>query len=86
MTTNRTPLYYLIRTAVRVLFWGAVSVLLALGLGSLAELIGNNDNPCRITLNRNFTWQPETGFTTVDACDHPTNVILNDNYTWEWEN
>lgn len=63
-------------------------MLTGLGIGTLADALDpDNDNPCRIALGKDFTWQPDgQGFTGVENCDHPANVILNKDGTWRWEN
>jgi hypothetical protein len=55
--TTKPPHYYFIRSIVRFTFWSGVGLLSILGIGQLADIVDpDNDNPCRIVLNRNFTW------------------------------
>lgn len=85
--TTKTSHYYFIRTLVRFTFWSGVGLLSVLGIGQLADIVDpDNDNPCRIALNRNFTWENDGQmFVDITKCDAPTSVLLHQDGTWEWE-
>lgn len=58
-----------------------------LGIGKLADIVNPDDeNPCRIVLSKNFTWENDGQlFVDINKCDAPNSVLLNQNGTWEWE-
>ena len=84
--TTKTSHYYFIRSIVRFTFWGGVGLLSMLGIGHLADIVDpDNDNPCRIALNANFTWENDGQmFVDITKCDAPSNATLHQNGTWEW--
>ena len=84
--TTKTPHYYFIRSIVRFTFWGGVGLLSMLGIGHLADIVDpDNDNPCRIVLNANFTWENDGQmFVDITKCDAPSNATLHQDGTWEW--
>jgi hypothetical protein len=84
--TTKTPHYYFIRSIVRFTFWGGVGLLSMLGIGHLADIVDpDNDNPCRIVLNTNFTWENDGQmFVDITKCDAPSNATLHQDGTWEW--
>jgi hypothetical protein len=57
-----------------------------LGIGHLADIVDpDNDNPCRIVLNTNFTWENDGQmFVDITKCDAPSNATLHQDGTWEW--
>jgi hypothetical protein len=84
--TTKTSLYYSIRTAVRFTFWGGLGIFSMLGITRLADIVDpDNDNPCPVVLNANFTWENDGQmFVDIKNCDAPSNATLHQNGTWEW--
>ena len=84
--TTKTSLYYRIRSTVRFTFWGGLGLLSMLGITRLADIVDpDNNNPCPIVLNMNFTWENDGQmFVDIAKCDAPLNATLYQNGTWEW--
>jgi len=75
------PIYYKIRTVVRVGFWGSVAV----GVTSFASWFAQlDDKPeCPITLNSDFTYDTHSEFDPT-KCSAGHNVTLIDDHHWGW--
>ena len=79
--SQKSPLYYTVRTLVRITIWGLVA---SLGITCAAALVSSskdNTPKCDVMLELNFTW-----YGNVNQCEKPEGVVLKDNGTWEWAN
>lgn len=85
MTTYHPPIYYTVRSVVRVVFWTTIYFLVVLGLSTGLKAMENEPNECQVNLFRDFTWSP-IGSVDLFSCQHPTNIILLSDGTWIWEN
>jgi hypothetical protein len=83
---KHAPIYYTIRTAVRVAFWGGLASATLLGLVELTD----DDRPdCNITINANFTWEvgdykARYGDQPVTECYIDPMYVLHDDGRWSW--
>jgi len=84
----KSETYYIIRTAVRGIFWSLTILVATLGVSALQDIVAaleDDREQCDIVLNRDFTWDSSTGlFLDVNTCAAPTNVTLLQGGTWEW--
>lgn len=81
------PVYYTIRTLVRVAFWGSALALLLGAVYGVAKAFDEwNTLPCEVSLSADFTWDwvDGTGTRDINNCAHPINTILYSNHTYEW--
>lgn len=87
MNNQRSPIYYTIRTLVRVTVWGGVT---ALGVGLVVLLISSskesNKATCDISLNPDFTWAWNGIAAPLTDCSPPEGVVINVDGSWGWFN
>jgi hypothetical protein len=74
--------YYIIRSAVRFVFWTTVFTSAMYGAIAIAQ-IGQKPE-CPITLNIDFTYEINEPYD-PDTCDLPTNITLESGW-WRWTN
>lgn len=77
------PIYYKIRTFVRVAFWSSVVI----GLTTFASWFSQlGDKPeCPVILNSDFTYQKLADFDPTE-CTAGYNVTLLEDFRWIWTN
>lgn len=79
MKRHHPPIYYKVRTAVRVAFWGSLVLAAYAGLWELTD----DDRPfCRGDVRIDFTWDgpPQD----LSLCRHPDGIVLEGDGTWRW--
>ena len=78
--------YYRTRSIVRILFWGAIVLVVGWVIQNTINNLREPDNTCPVVLNEDFTWVSDNYFDIdVDRCTHPDLVILHQNGSWEWD-
>lgn len=79
---SHPPIYYSVRTAVRILFWGAIGTA-TIYLLFLFSFFGNDYDPCPIEFAPNFTYTTTEWYPSMD-CDIPSNIDMDLRGNWWW--
>ena len=89
-----TPTYYVIRAIVRAIFWGSLSVALAMLLYFITKtspLFADNNKPeCNLVIERDFTWDVNAfrwahGDIDPNNCRNLDPIMrLEMDGTWDW--
>lgn len=87
MNNQRSPIYYTVRTVVRVTVWGVVT---ALGAALAVLLISGSKESskavCDISLKPDFTWAWNGAAVPLTDCLAPEDVVINVDGSWGWFN
>lgn len=79
MNRHHPPIYYKVRTVVRVAFWGSIAFAAFAGL---MELTDDDRPPCVADVHIDFTWDGPAQ--DLSLCRHPDGMVLEFDRTWRW--
>lgn len=84
---KRSRSYYVVRSAVRWVFWSSVAGSVMIGAGAIGDWIDKSDeNLCPVELNADFTWAPAgDSRVDIDSCRHPVGKVLLSDGRWDWD-
>jgi hypothetical protein len=87
MNNQRSPIYYTVRTFVRVTVWGVVT---ALGVTLAVLLISGSKESskpvCDISVKPDFTWAWNGVAVPLTDCLAPEDVVIHVDGSWDWFN
>lgn len=83
MTPLHPPIYYMIRSVVRLVFWASLFG----GIMYLTVELGFREptDPCPITFNTDFTYTTTQWYPGMQ-CSLPRNIAVDANGNWWWAN
>ncbi len=86
MNNQRSPIYYTVRTFVRVTVWGAAILGAALAVLLVSGSKESSKPVCDISMKPDFTWAWNGAAVPLTDCLAPEDVVINVDGSWGWFN